>query len=62
MKIHPTVWFLIIKNLIVVAILYESGGLNPVLWWIAISSLLYSMFAVNAVLQLEGALKKPSDA
>jgi hypothetical protein len=57
MKIHSTVWFLIIKNLIVAAALYYFSGQNAVLWWLAITGLLYSVFALNSVLHLEERLK-----
>ena len=53
MKIHPTVSFLVIKNLIVAGALYYPWGQTAVLWWVAITGLLYSVFALNGVLHLE---------
>ena len=58
MKIHPTVWFLIIKNLVVAVALYYLLGQTAALWWIAITSLLYSVLALNGVLHLEEKLKE----
>jgi hypothetical protein len=53
-KIHPTVALLAIKNLFVMGALYYFGSAQAVLWWIGISALLYSVFALNGVLNLEG--------
>ena len=61
MKIHPTVWFLIIKNLIVIGLLYSLSGQTAVLWWVALTALLYSMFAVNGVLHLEKSSQVEAD-
>jgi hypothetical protein len=52
-RIYPAVWFLIVNNLIFIAILYYSSGQNAVLWWAATTALLYSVFALNSVLHLE---------
>jgi hypothetical protein len=60
-KIHPTVWFLVVSNLIVLATLYYSSDQNAVLWFVATTGLAYSMAAINGVLNLEGRLNCEDD-
>jgi hypothetical protein len=57
-KIHPTVWYVIVKNLIIGCGAYYLIGQNAALWWVALSGLLYSLVAVNSVLRLEERLNK----
>jgi hypothetical protein len=61
MKIHPTVQLLLIKNLIVIGALCYFGSAQALLWWIAISVLLYSLFALNGVLNLETQPREKGD-
>jgi hypothetical protein len=60
-KIHPTVWFLVVPNLILFAALYYSSGQNVVLWFLATAGLLYSVGALNNVLNLEERLNYEDD-
>ena len=53
MKLHLWVWYLLIKDVLLIAVLYYGSGQNAVLWWIAFSGLLNSYVAVNGVLHLE---------
>jgi hypothetical protein len=58
-KIHPSIWVILVFNLLPIAILYFSSGQNAALWWVAISGLMFSIIVFNNVLHLEE--DKPSN-
>jgi hypothetical protein len=50
---HPTIQLLVVKNLLVGGVIYYWHGEQALLWWLAITALLYGIFALNSVLRLE---------
>jgi hypothetical protein len=50
MKIHWSVWYLLIKDLIAVVILYYWDGENAALWWVALNGFIYGIVALNHAL------------
>jgi energy-converting hydrogenase Eha subunit E len=57
MHIHHTVWYFLIKTIVVVGLLYYSFGSSIAVWYLAASAAFYSLMAMNAVIQLELKLK-----
>jgi hypothetical protein len=58
MKIHATVWYIAVKNLVVGCALFYLISVNAALWWTAMSALLYSIVVLNQLLTLEERLNK----
>jgi hypothetical protein len=50
---HPTIVFVVLKNLLIGGALYYCGSAQLALWWIAGSALLYGLIALNGLLRLE---------
>jgi hypothetical protein len=62
MRIHPTILFVLIKNLVIGGAIYYWSGPQLLLWWIAASAILYALVALNGFIQLEERFKEAKSA
>jgi hypothetical protein len=52
--IHPSILYIVIKNIIVFLIFYFGGVSNNfLLWWVAGSALFYALAALNIALRTD---------